>query len=140
MKIAIAFVLSLCGIVGTANAGITKIVPPSGATCSTSGFTTDGSQVMGVCKFITGLAARYHLPPANYNYVQWDLTGEVVEVGGLCNTQSPTAAYTNPNGCKLVYPYGPVIVINGVPYSYLSTNYMGIELVYNQTTSYLIAP
>jgi hypothetical protein len=141
-----AFCLCTALVGATTTAPLPFVQPPAAdspfhlgqSQCAATGFTPTGA-INGVCQYAYGSAARYFALPTVLYRVQWssDLSTASV-VGNVCATTDTFRRYVG-DGCKVNFnPTGTVVVINGVPYYYVSAN--GNELVNSNGQSYLVTP
>jgi len=97
--------------------------------CAADGFSADGSQITGVCKYSYGSGSRYHASPTISYLATWNLDGSANALGSQCTS------------CNLNYQgTGTVVMINGAPYYYVATDIGGQELVNSNVQSYLYLP
>ncbi len=121
--------------------------------CATTGFNADGS-VAGTCRVALAYPCSGRgCQPVRYTYTyvaSWGLDG--YSIGATeCSIirrhfpQPATVTYLNgytADTCPLINfnPTGTVVVIDGVPYAYVSTDALGDEVVNSNYAGYLYLP
>lgn len=101
--------------------------------CAATGFNPDGS-ISGTCQYFYGQSAKYFALPSVLYTVSWDASLNPT-LGSQCGA---TDIHRVATGCRLIFnPTGSTVVINGVPYYYVSAGSAG-ELVSSNVESFLV--
>ncbi len=110
-------------------------------TCAGEAFSTDGSTVTGLCEKKVPSTAKY-AQPARYQYAAaWDLTGAVTL--GALTCYSPQHFGVDHSGCPTMVSLldtNEVVVLDGTPFWYVTSNALGDELLHIQTGSLVYLP
>ena len=148
-RIAIAIAAALTANLSTAQQTLTSLgLPAAKQACAPSAFSHDGSFILGACREVSqsacsGRGCQPVRTTTIYN-VSWNLSGQVL-TSAACEVirhhapQPDVITYVNGYTSCLspVWDTGVSIVINQVPYYYVTSN--GIEeLVTDQTTGYIV--
>ena len=117
-------------------------VYPQRWTCAGETFSADGSTVTGICQLSVPSAVRY-AQPAQYQYATtWDANTGAVTLGALV-CYNPQHMASRPSVCPSMVTYldtNVVVVLDGVPFWYVTSNSLGDMLLHTQTGSLVFLP
>lgn len=115
---------------------------PQRWTCAGQQFSTDGLTVAGTCVRVIPSTAKYAQPAAYEYAATWDATTGAVTLGAL-TCYSPQHMGVDHSGCPTIVSLldtNEVVVIEGVPFWYVTSNAQGAELLHRQTGSLVFWP
>ena len=147
MKTIIALVLLACFCAPAAKADTFIGLNNPGAypqrwTCAGETFSDDGTTVAGICELKVPGVGRY-VQAARYQYATtWDASTGAVTLGAL-TCYSPAHMGIDHSGCLSIVFYldtNVVVVIEGVPFWYVTASVNGAELLHTQTGSLVFLP
>ena len=142
-RLLIGIVLAMIAGVATAGTfiGLNNPAPFQRWVCAAQKFDSTGTQISGICEQKIIAPMRYE-QPARYQYAAtWDLTGAVTKGALLC--YSPAHLGVDKSGCPQMVTLldtNTVIVLDDVPFWYVSTSVNGDILLHIQTGSLVWLP
>ncbi len=111
-------------------------------TCAAQAFDVSGTQISGICELKVVNSGMRYSQPARYQYATtWDLTGAVTKGALVC--YSPSHYGIDHSGCPTMVSLldtNEVVVLDGTPFWYVTSNALGDELLHIQTGSLVYLP
>lgn len=136
-------ILISTGAIASTYIGLNNPFPTGRWVCAGKSFSDDGSTVFGTCQITVPSSARY-AQPARYQYsTKWDAaTGAATIIEKVCYVPQHMGAGPQP-GCPQMVSLldtNVVIVLDYVPFWYVTTSGAGAMLLHTQTGSLIWYP
>jgi len=141
--------LSLCSLPALADTFIGLNNPSNPTTvavhppvCAGESFSTDGKTVTGVCQFKALYGAKYQQTAAWQYSTTWDAATGAAALGAL-SCYDPAHFGIDHSGCPTMVSLldtNEVVVLEGVPFWYVTSDALGAELLHTQTGSLIFYP